>query len=88
MNRTLYILQHIKLNPLRNHVLSSEAKKKWILNKSKQNIVRKFTSYTNRSPPPNNFWEMLVIACSVTLVQYFMRPPPGGSDGQTTNYNF
>jgi len=86
MNRTLYAMKNIKFNRSCNHVLSIEAKKRWNLNKSKHIIVRKFTSYTNSPPPPNNFWEMVIIACGITIVQYIMRPPPGGSS-QIPSYN-
>ena len=81
MNRTLYAMKNIKFNRSCNHVLSIEAKKRLNLNKSKHIIVRKFTSYSfEPPPPPNNFWEMVIIACGIAIVQFIMKPPPGGSN--------
>ena len=84
MNRILYSNLHIKFNPLRNHVISSAGKKKVSLHKSKQqkNIpitIRKFSSYANKPPPPNNIWEMVFIASVVWIINSSLKPPPSGS---------
>jgi hypothetical protein len=82
MNRILYSNLHIKFNPLRNHVISSEAKKKVNINKLKQQtkiILRKFSSYTNRPPPPNNFWELVCVATAVWIINSSLKPPPSES---------
>ena len=84
MNRTLYSIQYIKFNQLRNHLLAASSKKKWTLNKSKQQsqiIVRKFTSYTNGNKPPNNYWEIFIIACGITILQNIRNSPTDGSSG-------
>jgi hypothetical protein len=84
MNRILYSNLHIKFNPLINHVKSSAAKKKVSMVKTKQQknipiIIRKFSSYANRPPPPNNFWEMVLIASAVWIINCSLKPPPSGS---------
>lgn len=89
MNRTLFSNKHIKFNPLRNHILAAGSKKKWTLNKSKQQsqiIVRKFSSYTNKNNPPNNYWEIIIIASCIAIARYKMTPP--GESSEITNYTF
>ena len=80
MNRTIYSLKQIKLNPFTNKVSSNFSKQKWNISNAKtktnnfQNIIKRRYSSDNSSPqPPNPMKNLIIIACTLGMVDTYIR---------------